>query len=140
MACGFMYLCCVIDWFSRYVLSWRLSNSLDTSFCKEALQDALVGGKRPEIFNTDQGSQFTSDVFTGVLKDQNILISMDGKGRALDNVFIERLWRTVKYELIYINEYQSGLCLWKGLHEYLKFYNQLQNILPVRLLIFVHKL
>ena len=103
---GFMYLVAVIDWFSRHVLSWRLSNSLDTSFCLEALEDALTHAT-PEIFNTDQGTQFTSVAFTSVLDSNGIAISMDGRGRAIDNVFIERLWRTVKYEDIYLKDYET---------------------------------
>lgn len=109
---GFMYLCVIMDWYSRYVLSWRLSNSLDAGFCVEALEEALSLGIRPEIFNSDQGSQFTSDAFTGVLLNNGIRISMDGRGRALDNVFVERLWRTVKQEHIYLYEYEDGLGLW----------------------------
>ena len=97
---GFMYLVAVIDWFSRYVLSWELSNTLDTAFCLDALEQALTINT-PEIFNTDQGTQFTSQAFTGALLDKDIKISMDGRGRALDNIFVERLWRTVKYENIY---------------------------------------
>ena len=119
---GFMYLIAVIDWYSRYVLSWKLSNSLDQSFCIEALEEALEKGK-PEIFNTDQGSQFTSDRYTGYLEREKIQVSMDGKGRALDNIFIERLWRTVKYEEIYLKEYDSVKCLYLALKEYFEFYN-----------------
>lgn len=120
---GFMYLVAVIDWHSRYVLSWRLSNTLDANFCVEALRDALATGRRPEIFNTDQGAQFTSIAFTQVLLDNEIKISMDGRGRALDNVFVERLWRSVKYEDIYLKDYQSPFALNAGLCEYFTRYN-----------------
>ena len=119
---GFMYLTAVIDWHSRYVLSWRLSNTLDSGFCVEALDDALREST-PTIFNTDQGVQFTSIAFTQVLKDKAIQISMDGKGRALDNVFVERLWRTVKYEEVYLKEYESVSELEDGLEAYFNFYN-----------------
>lgn len=119
---GFMYLCAVIDWFSRHVLSWTLSNSLSMDFCLEALETALRIGGKPEIFNTDQGSQFTSKLFTRILKAQEIAISMDGKGRALDNVFVERLWRSVKYENIYLHAYTDGLELYNGLEKYFYFY------------------
>ena len=122
MQVGFLYLVAVMDWYSRYVLSWRLSNSMDVDFCMEALEDAFVFGK-PEIFNTDQGSQFTSREFTGALKAQDVAISMDGKGRAIDNVMIERLWRTVKYEEIYLKEYASGTDCHKGLSDYLDYYD-----------------
>ena len=100
---GFLYLAAILDWFSRYVLAWRLSNSLDTSFCLEALDEALSRG-RPEVFNSDQGSQFTSREFTGRLVAAGVQVSMDGRGRAFDNIFIERLWRTVKYEEIYLKD------------------------------------
>ena len=119
--CGLMYLVAVMDWHTRYVLSWRLSNSLEDSFCIEALEDALTQG-RPEIFNTDQGSQFTSRAFTSVLESHQIAISMDGRGRAIDNVFIERLWRTVKYEDIYLKDYESAPALKQGLASYFHFY------------------
>jgi putative transposase len=122
LARGFMYLAAVMDWHSRYVLSWRVSNSLDTAFCVEALQAALGRG-RPEIFNTDQGSQFTSQAFTSVLQASRIAISMDGRGRALDNVFIERLWRSVKYEEVYLKEYASVADLIEGLERYFDFYD-----------------
>jgi putative transposase len=122
MANGFMYLTAVIDWYSRYVLAWRLSNTLDTLFCIEALQEALLLG-RPEIFNTDQGVQFTSEAFTSILKAAEIQISMDGKGRALDNIFVERLWRTVKYEDIYLKRYDTVPALDLGMHKYFGFYN-----------------
>ena len=122
MAKGFLYLVSIIDWYSRYVLSWRLSNTLDTEFCIEALRDALKKGT-PEIFNTDQGSQFTSEEFTAVLKEHNIKISMDGKGSYNDNLFIERLWRTVKYEEVYLHAYQDGREARISLDNYFRFYN-----------------
>ena len=122
MATGFMYLVAVIDWYSRYVLSWRLSNTLDTDFCIEALKEALEQGK-PDIFNTDQGCQFTSQAFTEVLLSRGIKISMDGKRRALDNVFVERLWRSVKYENIYLKAYETVIELQEGLTDYFEFYN-----------------
>jgi putative transposase len=123
MAKGFMYLTAVIDWYSRYVLSWTLSNTLDTSFCIEALEQALAVNT-PEIFNTDQGAQYTSLAFTQLLLDKGIKISMDERGRALDNIFVERLWRTVKYENIYMNDYLSVPELRFGLTQYFEFYNQ----------------
>ena len=119
---GYLYLVAIIDWHSRYVVSWRLSNSLETSFCVEALDEALSRG-RPEIFNTDQGVQFTSRRFQERLQHHSVQISMDGKGRALDNVFIERLWRTVKYEHLYPHGYDTVQALQVGLRAYLKFYN-----------------
>lgn len=119
---GFAYLIAIMDWASRYVLSWRLSNTLEATFCVECLREALSFGK-PEIFNTDQGSQFTSVGFTDVLKEQSIAISMDGRGRVFDNIFIERLWRTVKYENIYIQEYRSIPEGRLGLKTYFEFYN-----------------
>jgi len=119
---GFMYLVAIMDWHSRYVLSWELSNTLDTEFCITALEAALARG-RPTIFNTDQGAQFTSRAFTGVLKRANIAISMDGRGRALDNVFIERLWRTVKYEHVYLRGYETASELAAGLAWYFDFYD-----------------
>ncbi len=119
---GFMYLTAVIDWFSRYVISWRLSNTLDSDFCVEALQDALNTGT-PDIFNTDQGVQFTSYDFTNCLKSAGIKISMDGKGRALDNIFVERLWRSVKYENVYLKDYRNGADLHYGMEDYFSFYN-----------------
>lgn len=123
MTKGFMYLVAVIDWHSRYVLSWELSNTMDTAFCIDALEKAL-DMSTPAIFNTDQGAQFTSLSFTKVLLDKKIKISMDGRGRALDNIFVERLWRTVKYENIYMNEYQTVPELRSGLKRYFEFYNQ----------------
>ena len=119
---GFVYLTAVIDWYSRYILSWRLSNTLERSFCIEALEDALSTGRKPEIFNTDQGSQYTSVEFTGVLKRNEIRISMDGRNRALDNVFIERFWRTVKYEEVYLNHYDSVWELEDHLTRWFDFY------------------
>lgn len=118
---GFMYLVAVMDWYTRYVLSWRLSNTLEGHFCIEALEASLAMGT-PEIFNTDQGSQFTSEGFTSILLTHAIAISMDGRGRALDNVFVERLWRTVKYEDIYLNAYESVSALTHGLRRYFHFY------------------
>jgi putative transposase len=123
MAKGFMYLVAVIDWHSRYVLSWALSNTLETSFCIEALVQALKVNT-PKIFNTDQGVQFTSQAFTQTLLAMKIEISMDGRGRALDNIFVERLWRTVKYENVYMNDYQTVAELRQGLAVYFEFYNQ----------------
>jgi putative transposase len=120
---GFMYLVAVLDWYSRHVLSWRLSNSMDVSFCIEALDDALQTAT-PEIFNTDQGAQFTSREHTDKLKSHGVAISMDGKGRAIDNVMIERLWRTVKYEEVYLKEYTTGTDLYKGLRGYFNFYTR----------------
>ena len=119
---GFMYLTAVMDWHSRYVLSWELSNTLESCFCVRALERALRQGK-PEIFNTDQGSQFTSKEFTEVLEKNSIRISMDGRGRALDNIFIERLWRSLKYECIYLNDFEDVPELIQGLRWWLPFYN-----------------
>lgn len=118
---GFLYLMAILDWHSRYVLAWRLSNSLDTDFCLEALEEALARS-RPEIFNTDQGVQFTSQEFTSRLESAAVAISMDGKGRALDNVFVERLWRSVKYEEVYLKDYVNGAECHAGLKHYLNFY------------------
>lgn len=123
MARGFCYLVAIMDWASRKVLAWRLSNTLDASFCVEALQEALTRYGVPEIFNTDQGSQFTSDDFIEVLENHDISISMDGKGRWMDNVFIERLWWSVKYQDVYLKAYGSIAEARKGLKEYFKFYN-----------------
>jgi len=119
---GFMYLAAIIDWYSRYVLNWELSNSLEANFCVTLLQDTLER-TQPEIFNTDQGSQFTCDQFLNVLRNADVKISMDGKGRALDNVFIERLWRTVKYEEVYIKNYENVRQARKSLGHYFLFYN-----------------
>ena len=121
---GFLYLVAIIDWYSRKVLSWRLSNSLDADFCVEALQEALARHGKPEIFNSDQGCQFTSDVFTGVLKEPDIRISMDGKGRWLDNVFVERLWRSLKYEEVYLKAYDSVAEATSGIGKWLEFFNR----------------
>ena len=122
MARGFLYLVAIIDVYSRYVLSWRLSNTLDTNFCVEALEEALKKG-RPEIFNTDQGTQFTSEAFTGILRSHGVRISMDGKGSYNDNLFIERLWRTVKYEEVYLKAYQDGKEARSSIRSYFRFYN-----------------
>ena len=122
MRAGFLYLTAVIDWFSRYVISWQLSNTLESSFCVEALEMALKT-KQPEIFNTDQGTQFTSEDFTGILKGRGIAVSMDGRGRCLDNIFVERLWRSVKYEEVYLHDYQTPTEAYLGLKKYLEFYN-----------------
>jgi putative transposase len=119
---GFLYLVAIMDWFSRYVLSWELSNTLEQGFCLTALEQALRVSK-PEIFNTDQGSQFTSREFTTCLQSQGIAISMDGRGRLFDNIFVERLWRTVKYEDIYLKHYQSPSEVRSGLRAYFQFYN-----------------
>ena len=119
---GFMYLSAIIDWYSRYVLAWQLSNTLDGLFCLDALDLALALGQ-PEIFNTDQGAQFTALAFTSRLETAGIRVSMDGRGRALDNVFVERLWRSVKYEHVYLHDYAWVPELEKGLHEYFAFYN-----------------
>jgi putative transposase len=124
MAKGFIYLTVIMDWYSRKVLSWRLSNSMDTSFCIDALEEAIYRYGRPIIFNTDQGSQYTSEAFTQVLKDNDIRISMDGKGAWRDNVFVERLWRSVKYEEVYLNAYESMSEAKQSLQKYFKFYNQ----------------
>lgn len=121
LARGFVYLVAVMDWYSRYVLSWRLSNTLEGTFCQEALDEALERG-RPEIFNTDQGAQFTSMAFTSRLASCGVAISMDGRGRALDNVFVERLWRTVKYEDIYLRDYATPREAEQGLARYFRFY------------------
>jgi len=123
LAGGFVYLTAVMDWHSRYVLSWELSITMDHEFCVSALERALRCHGSPDIFNTDQGSQYTSHEFTKVLKDKGIKISMDGKGRAMDNIFIERQWRSVKYEEIYVNEFQSVEQLRKSLKKYFDFYN-----------------
>jgi putative transposase len=120
---GFTYLTAVIDWYSRKVLAWRLSNTLDSEFCVDCLEQSLRSFGTPEIFNTDQGCQFTSDAFTGVLKLHSIAISMDGRGRALDNIFVERLWRSVKHENVYLKGYVDMPRLQLGLTEYFKFYN-----------------
>ena len=123
MAGGFVYLVAVMDWFSRYVLSWAVSLTMELDFCVEALQQALRRG-RPEIFNSDQGSQFTSETFTGELAQRGITISMDGRGRCFDNIFIERLWRSLKYEEVYLREYASVPEARTGIGNWFKFYNQ----------------
>ena len=120
---GFLYLVAIIDWYSRYVLSWALSNTLDVSFCLDALEEAFQMG-RPDIFNSDQGSQFTSSAFTQKLLDQNIRISMDGRGRVFDNIFIERLWRSLKYEEVYLHDYENVAQAREGISSYFIFYNQ----------------
>ena len=122
MARGFLYLVAVMDWYSRYVVSWRLSNTLEAGFCVEALSEAMDRG-RPEVFNTDHGSQFTSQEFTQVLQDRGVKISMDGKGRYADNIFVERLWRTVKYEEVYLKAYASAGEARRELGAYFRFYN-----------------
>ena len=124
MAKGFMYLVAVIDWHSRKVLAHRVSNTMEAGFCVEALKEALARYGRPEIFNTDQGSQFTSDAFTGVLEGAGVRISMDGKGRCHDNIFIERLWRTVKYEYLYLHAFEGGQELKTGLKSWVAWYNR----------------
>ena len=124
MARGFCYLVAIMDWFSRKVLAWKLSNTLDSSFCVEALEEAIDNYGCPEIFNTDQGSQFTAEVFTDTLQSNNIAISMDGKGRWMDNVFIERLWKSVKYEDVYLKSYGSMTEARRGLFQYFKFNNE----------------
>jgi putative transposase len=123
MVSGFVYLTAVIDWYSRYVLAWQLSNSLDAHFCIWALEEALGTCRRPIIFNSDQGSQFTSKDFTKVLEAQNIQISMDGRGRAYDNIFIERLWRSVKYEEVYLKDYTDVPEVHGGLSAYFDLFN-----------------
>lgn len=123
MARGFMYLIAVMDWHSRRVLSWRLSNTLDTDFCVEALEEALEHHGAPEIFNTDQGCQFTSEAFTAVLKANEVHISMDGKGCFKDNIFVERLWRSVKYECVYLKAFDNAAHLRKELKDYFRWYN-----------------
>ncbi len=120
---GFLYLVAIMDWATRHVLSWRLSNTMDARFCVEALNEALCNYGKPEIFNTDQGSQFTSFDFTGVLKAAEITISMDGRGRCMDNIFIERLWRSLKYEAIYLHELTDGFVAERVIGEWIDFYN-----------------
>ncbi len=123
MAQGFLYLIAIMDWHSRYVLAWKLSNTMDTGFCVAALEEALGRG-RPEIFNTDQGGQFTSEAFTQTLLERGIRVSMDGKGRYLDNIFVERLWRSIKYEEVYLKAYPSVAEARAGINDYLEFYNR----------------
>lgn len=120
---GFMYVVAIIDLYSRYIVGWAISNTLEADFCIEVLTAAILKHGKPEIFNSDQGSQFTCNEFTGVLKENTIQISMDGKGRAIDNIFIERFWRSLKYENIYLHEYKDGDALFYGLTEYFAFYN-----------------
>ena len=120
---GFLYLVAIMDWATRKTLAWRVSNTMETDFCIEALNEALVRFGKPEIFNTDQGSQFTSPRFTSVLKDAGVRISMDGKGRWMDNVFIERLWRSLKYECVYLHAFETGQELRRGLTQWIDFYN-----------------
>jgi putative transposase len=138
LARGFVYLAAVIDWYSRKVLTWRLSNTLDSEFCVDCLEQSLRSCGTPEIFNTDQGCQFTSDSFTGVLKLHDIAISMDGRGRALDNIFVERLWRSVKHEDVYLKGYVNMPGLQLGLTDYFEFYNterphqSLGNLTPIQ--------
>jgi putative transposase len=123
MVKGFMYLTVIMDWYSRRVLAWRISNTLDTEACVEALEEALGRYGPPEIFNTDQGAQYTSEAFTTVLQAHGVTISMDGKGRWVDNVFVERLWRSVKYEEVYLRAYETPTALRAGLTDYFMFYN-----------------
>ncbi len=123
MARGFMYLVAIMDWHSRKILSWRVSNTMDTDFCINALQDALARYGAPEIFNTDQGAQFTSSAFTQLLKDSHVAISMDGRGRCQDNIFIERFWWTLKHQYIYLRSFDTGKALRKGLGEWMHYYN-----------------
>ena len=124
MARGFVYLAAVVDWFSRRILSWKLSITMDVSFCLEAVEEALSMNEKPEIFNTDQGSQFTSEAFTQQLRKNNIAISMDGKGCWRDNVFVERIWRTIKYEEVYLRAYDSVHDARTSLGKYIEFYNR----------------
>jgi putative transposase len=126
MARGFVYLAAVVDWFSRRVLAWKLSITMETSFCIEALEEALSKNEKPEIFNTDQGSQFTCEAFTGRLKKEGISISMDGKGRWRDNVFIERIWKSIKYEEVYLHAYASVSEARTSIGRYLEFYNSIR--------------
>ncbi|MBC8154587.1 MAG: DDE-type integrase/transposase/recombinase [Bacteroidetes bacterium] len=123
MAKGFIYLCVVIDWYTRFILGWRLSNTLLAEFCVDALVDSFQQWGQPLIFNTDQGSQFTSDAFTSLLLKAEVRVSMDGKGRALDNIFVKRLWRTVNFEAIYLKAHADGWQLEAGLQAYFEFYN-----------------
>ncbi len=126
MARGFVYLAAVVDWFSRRVLAWKLSITMEASFCIEALEEALSRNEKPEIFNTDQGSQFTSEAFTGRLKEEGIKISMDGKGRWRDNVFVERVWKSIKYEEVYLHAYTSVHEARTSIGDYLEFYNAIR--------------
>ena len=134
---GFMYLVAIIDLHSRYVLNWSVSNTMEAEWCREALEEAIILHGKPEIINTDQGSQFTSEIFTDYVLSNDIRLSMDGKGRAIDNVFIERLWRSVKYENIYLNPPNTGIDLYQQLNQYFHFYNNerrhqgIKNQIPV---------
>ena len=121
---GFMYLFAIIDIHTRYVVGWSISNTMTAEWCVETIAEAIAKHGKPEIINSDQGSQFTSELYTKFLHDNEIEISMDGKGRAIDNIFIERLWRSVKYEHVYLHVYEDGLSLWKGLYSYFEFYNR----------------
>jgi putative transposase len=123
MSKGFMYLFAIIDVYSRYVVGWSLSNTMSAEWCVDCIEEAISVHGTPEIINSDQGSQFTSDIYTDCLRNHEIRISMDGRGRAIDNIFIERLWRSVKYEHIYLHAYDGGNSLWKGLNGYFRFYN-----------------
>jgi putative transposase len=123
---GFMYLVAVMDWHSRKVLTWRISNTLDSDFCVSALEEAIARYGSPEIFNTDQGSQFTSIAFTDILKSHGIKISMDGRGRCMDNIFVERLWWTVKYHYLHLHAFENGLELQKGLRSWFEYYNRVR--------------
>ena len=124
MARGFMYLVAIMDWHSRKILSWRVSNTMEPAFCIDALKEALSRYGAPDIFNTDQGAQFTSNAFTQVLKDNHVAISMDGRGRCQDNIFIERLWWTLKYQYIYMHSFDTGKALRRGLAGWIEYYNQ----------------
>jgi putative transposase len=124
MAHGFLYLVAIIDWFSRRVLAWRLSNTLESGFCVEAAADAGRRWGKPDIFNMDQGAQFTSEAFLAPLRAQEIRISMDGKGRCIDNIFVERLWRSLKYEEVFLHAYADGAAAQKGIGSYLRFFNE----------------
>jgi putative transposase len=126
MARGFIYLAAVVDWFSRRVLAWRLSITMEASFCIEALEEALSKNEKPEIFNTDQGSQFTSDDFTGLLRKSGIDISMDGRGRWRDNVFVERVWKSIKYEEVYLHAYETVQEARISIGRYMEFYNSIR--------------
>jgi putative transposase len=126
LAHGFAYLVAIMDWHSRRVLSWRLSNTMDASFCVEALEEALRRFPAPEIFNTDRGAQFTSEAFTNVLRSRSVRISMDGKGRYLDNIFVERLWRSLKHEAVYLYAYEDVAAARAGIGRYLRFYNEVR--------------
>ena len=139
MKYGFMYLCAVMDIYTRFVVGWGISNAMTAEWCSEIVKDTIEMYGKPEIINSDQGSQFTSQLYVQTLKDNEIQISMDGRGRAIDNIYIERLWRTVKYEDIYLNVYENGLMLYRGLQQYFKFYNgerrhqSLKDITPLSL-------